>query len=439
MKVLVYPHTMEIGGSQLNAIEIAAAVRDRGHEVTVVSRPGALVETVRQLGLPHVTLDPRARRTLSLRALDHLTTLVRERGIDVVHGYEWPPTAEAILGPRLRLGVPVVCTIMSAMVAPFLPRTLPLIVGTEELRRYEAGRGRPLVTLLEPPVDVRGNSPEFPAGEFRACHGLDPAVPLVAVVCRLVDVKLQSVLTAVDAMGELGASGVAAQLVVVGDGPARPGVEQAAAAANARAGRRAVVLAGEMLDPRPAYAAADVVLGMGGSALRGMAFSKPLIVQGVNGFATLVTPESAPVFLAQGWGGTAEDADWRAAGATRMAGILRVLLDDPATMARLGRFGRDLVAERFSLDHAAALQEEMYLAAMDPAHQPSRAQLARQAAGTWEGAWQHKAIRRWQRWRGTVAIEDFNAKMIGPAAQKPADREQAETPADAPVPEARTP
>ena len=439
MKVLVYPHTMEIGGSQLNAIEIAAAVRDRGHEVTVVSRPGALVETVRQLGLPHVTLDPRARRTLSLRALDHLTTLVRERGIDVVHGYEWPPTAEAILGPRLRLGVPVVCTIMSAMVAPFLPRTLPLIVGTEELRRYEAGRGRALVTLLEPPVDVRGNSPDFPAGEFRASHGLDPAVPLVAVVCRLVDVKLQSVLTAVDAMGELGASGVAAQLVVVGDGPARPEVEQAAAAANARAGRRAVVLAGEMLDPRPAYAASDVVLGMGGSALRGMAFSKPLIVQGVNGFAALVTPESAPVFLAQGWGGTADDADWRAAGATRMAGILRVLLDDPATMARLGRFGRDLVAERFSLDHAAAIQEEMYLTAMDPAHQPSRAQLARQAAGTWEGAWQHKAIRRWQRWRGTVAIEDFNAMMIGPVAQQPAAREQAGTPADAPVPEARTP
>jgi hypothetical protein len=61
------------------------------------------------------------------------------------------------------------------------------------------------------------------------------------------------------------------------------------------------------------------------------------------------------------------------------------------------------------------------------------------AAGTWEGAWQHKAIRRWQRWRGTVAIEDFNAMMIGPVAQQPAAREQAGTPADAPVPEARTP
>ena len=253
MKVLVYPHTMEIGGSQLNAIEIAAAVRDRGHDVTVVSRPGPLVQTVKELGLPHVTLDPRAHRTLSPRALTHLTSLVREQGIDVVHGYEWPPGVEAILGPRLRLGVPVVCTIMSGMVAPFLPRTLPLIVGTDALRRYEIAEGRASVTLLEPPVDVRANAPDVDPGPFRADLGLDAATPLICVVCRLVPMmKLEGVLSACDAVGELARSGVAVQLAVVGDGPSRPEVEAAAAAANARAGRRVVVLAGEMYDPRPA-------------------------------------------------------------------------------------------------------------------------------------------------------------------------------------------
>jgi hypothetical protein len=41
VKVLVYPHVMEIGGSQLNAIEIAAAVRNRGHEVVIVRLSGS--------------------------------------------------------------------------------------------------------------------------------------------------------------------------------------------------------------------------------------------------------------------------------------------------------------------------------------------------------------------------------------------------------------
>lgn len=419
MKVLVYPHTMEIGGSQLNAVEIAAAVRDRGHDVTVVSRPGPLVDTVRQLGLPHVMLDPRARRTLSPRALSHLTSLVREHRIDVVHGYEWPPGVEAVLGPRLRLGVPVVCTIMSGTVAPFLPRTIPLIVGTDELRRHEIEAGRPRVWLLEPPVDVHANSPEFDPGSFRADLGLDAAVPLVTVVGRLASqVKLEGVLTACDAVGELARSGVGVQLAVVGDGPLRPAVQNAAEAANAQAGRQVVVVVGELLDPRPAYSAADVVLGMGGSALRGMAFAKPLVVQGVAGFWKLVTPQSAPEFLVQGWGGAGSEADWRAAGAARLAGILRPLLDDPATRIRLGEFGRGLVAERFSLDHAAELQEEVYVSVTDAASRLGTTRLAADAARTGQGALRHKAKRRWQRWRGTVAIEDFNVLPAGSAERR---------------------
>jgi glycosyltransferase involved in cell wall biosynthesis len=419
VKVLVYPHTMEIGGSQLNAIEIAAAVRDRGHDVTVVSRPGPLVETVRQLGLRHVTLDPRAHRTLSPRALTHLTSLAREQGIDVVHGYEWPPSVEAILGPRLRLGVPVVGTIMSGMVAPFLPRSMPLIVGTDELRRYEVAAGRPQVTLLEPPVDVRANAPGFDPGPFRADLGFDAATPLICVVGRLVpEMKLEGVLSACDAVGELGRSGVGAQLAVVGDGPARPAVEEAAAAANARAGRRVVALTGALFDPRPAYAAADVVLGMGGSALRGMAFGKPLVVQGISGgFWQLVTPESAPLFLSQGWGGSGPKGDGREEGAARLAALLPGLLDDLATRTRLGEYGRALVVERYSLDHAAAVQEEVYLRAAATAARPSAARLAADAARTGSGAFWHKARRRWQRWRGTVAIEDFNLAPVPAAGQ----------------------
>src|ERR1700680_2468459 len=80
-------------------------------------------------------------------------------------------------------------------------------------------------------------------------------------------------------------------------------MEETTPAANARAGRKVAVLTGELQDPRSAYAAANVVLGMGGSALRGMAFGKPLIVQGERGFWELVTLESTLTFLRPGWEG----------------------------------------------------------------------------------------------------------------------------------------
>jgi L-malate glycosyltransferase len=62
VRVVVYPHMLEIGGSQLNAIELAAAVRDLGHDVLVFGQPGPLADRVRDLELELVTAPaPRGR------------------------------------------------------------------------------------------------------------------------------------------------------------------------------------------------------------------------------------------------------------------------------------------------------------------------------------------------------------------------------------------
>jgi phosphatidyl-myo-inositol alpha-mannosyltransferase len=407
VRVLVYPHAMEVGGSQLNAIEIAAALRDRGHEMVVVSRPGPLVETVQQLGLCHVPLDERARRCPSAVTAAHLMRLSHQYQIDVVHGYEWPPAVELFAGPRLRLGLPTVFTVNSVYVAPFLPRTVPLIVCTDQVRLRAHQAGYRAVTVIETPVDVRANSPDCDPGTFRASLGFRAEVPLVTVVSRLsTEMKLEGLLAACDAVAELAVSGTPAQLAIVGDGPARPLVEEAAAAANVRAGGRVIALAGQLVDPRPGYAAADVVLGMGGSAIRGLAFGKPLVVQGERGFWELLTPESAPQFVHQGWYGLGGAEEGRLAGASRLVRILRRLLNDPVAQARLGQFGRSLVVEKFSLEQAAAAQERVYSAAM-AAGRPAAKDLAADATRTGIGVFRHKVARKWQRRRGTVIVDDF--------------------------------
>jgi phosphatidyl-myo-inositol alpha-mannosyltransferase len=398
---------MEIGGSQLNAVETAAAVRDRGHEVVVISRPGPLVDTVRQLGLVHIPLDPRSRRRPSPLAALQLAFLAKRYRIDLVHGYEWPPALEAFAGPRLLLGLPVVATVNSGRVAAFLPRTLPLIVCAEDTRRQAFEAGHAQVAVVEPSVDVEANSPGYADARFRRRYGLAEGIPLVTVVSRLArQFKLEGLLAACDAVGELARSGLAVQLAIVGDGPEREAVRQAAAAANAHAGRQVAVLTGELQDPRPAYAAADVVLGMGGSALRAMAFAKPLVVQGERGFWELLAPDSAPAFLARGWYGLGAGTS-PGDGARRLQQILRDLLADPTAWPGLGALGRRIVTERFSLDRAAELQEAVYMEAMLPQPVPA-VRLAAEASRSAAGVVAHQLRRKWQRRLGTVAIDDMN-------------------------------
>ena len=208
MRVLVYTHTMELSGI-LNAVELAAAARDRGHEVIVLSKPGPLVDTVRQLGIEHVLRIENTRRTPSPGASAQLIRLVRRRKVDIVHAWEWPSAIEAFAGPRLCLGTPMVCSIMSMAVPTFLPRTVPVTVGTQGLARRAEEAGFSSVILIEPPVDVAANSPDYDSSSFRFREefGLDSA-PLLAVVCRLAhELKLEGLLAACDAVGELARCG----------------------------------------------------------------------------------------------------------------------------------------------------------------------------------------------------------------------------------------
>lgn len=409
MKVLVYPHTMEIGGCQLNAVETAGALLGRGHDVSVISQPGPLVELVHQLGVEHIPLDPKTGRRPSPRAANQLIQLVRERKFDIVHGYEWPPGLEAFAGPGLRLGHRVVCTVYSMAVAPFLPHTMPLIVSTDNIRHRAEAAGYENVTLLEPPVDVHANSPGYDPGSFRQDVGLDPEVPLLATVTRLApELKLEGLLAACAAVGEVAASGVPVQLVIVGDGSARAEVEKAAAAANARADRGVVVLTGAMQDPRPAYAAADLVIGMGSSAERALAFAKPLIVQGEYGFWKLFTADTMPIFLRQGFYGIGDDAGDGAAGARHLKEILLGLLGEPATWPALGEFGRTVAVDRFSLEHNATVHEKLYQSICE-APRPAASRLARDVVRGSASLARYKVHRKYQRWRGTAPVDDFNS------------------------------
>ena len=403
MRVLVYPHSMEIGGSQLNAVELGGAVRDLGHEVLVMSEPGPLVDVVHSLGLEHLPIPMRRRRP-SPEVVGSLIAQVRRRGVDVVHGHEWPPALEAYLGPGLRLGVPAVATVMSAVVAPFLPRNVPLVVGTEQLRRDVIAGGYRNVTLIEPPVDVVANSPEVPAGDFRTVHRLDPKAVLAVVCCRLVrELKLEGLLAACDAFGELARDGQAVQLAIVGDGVARAEVQERANRANALAGRVVVVLIGELADPRPSYAAADVILGMGGSALRGMAFGKPLVVQGERGFWKACRPDTVAEFLAGGWYGQSDGAG--PGGVARLKRELVPLLADSAHRASIGVFSRALVVERFGLPSAARVMAEVYRKAIESPRPPRAADLARLARSLPI----YKIQRKLSRGNRNQAADDFNA------------------------------
>lgn len=191
---------------------------------------------------------------------------------------------------------------------------------------------------------------------------------------------------------------------------ARPGRRwKSARLTNSTCGREVVTLTGELLDPRPAYALADVLLGMGSSVLRGMAFEKAAVVQGEAGFWSVVSPATLPMFLRQGWYGLGDGSS----GTARLMRTLLDLLSDEQARRELGTFSRRVVRDRFSLERAAVLQEAVHAESLARRYEQGRtASMTRASAGL-VGC---KVRRCFDRWRGQAAVDDFNARRVQPAA-----------------------
>jgi len=283
-----------------------------------------------------------------------------------------------------------VCTVYSMDVPPYVPRTVPLVMGTPALRDEATAAGFGHAWLLEPPIDTQRDQHGAETDDFRAERGIAPDDRLVVCTSRLaLTAKLESLVEAMDAVNIVAAD-LPVRFFVLGEGDAHETLLARADAVNRRHGREVITLPGPVADPRGAYAAADVVVGMGTSILRGMAFGKPVIVQGEQGFATPFTPETSSHFLAIGMWGL---GDGTPAG-ERMAATLRELLSDPALRASLGRYGRNVVEERFALTLAIEHQIDLYRQAMQVPVERNPRETSRVAVKALELEWHNHDPRR---------------------------------------------
>jgi L-malate glycosyltransferase len=390
VKILTYPVNLELGGSAINAIDLASGLVDRGHEVIFYAPHGPLASILIDRGLRHIVANVPARPRPSPRAIRQIWRIVRQEQVDLVHSYEYWTCVEAFFGAHLAAGVPQIASVMSMGGVPaYFPRSIPMIVGTHALQVENARQRQGSVERLEPPINTVDDHPSSvdPSAFLRRFGIQEPGTNIVVVSRLCPDLKLEGLASAIDAAGILAARRHV-RLIIVGGGSAYESLAASAERTNIRTGYEVVVLTGPMLDPRPAYAGADVVLGMGSSVLRGMAFQKPAIVLGEDGFVELVTPTTLGRFLQDGFYG-------KGTGPAALTLDLQIerLVDDPLLREQLGWFGRALVCSRFGLDGAVSVLEDVCVRAVS--QRPTVGRVLPEAIQVGVRAAKHKIRDRW--------------------------------------------
>lgn len=356
MKLLVYSHSLQIGGSQLVAVNLAGAMLKRGHDAVLAGPPGPLIEVAAGKGLRVVPIPRRSDRRPSLESAISLRRVIRREQVDLVHAYSHSACIEAFFAGYVFEGLPLICSARGRKAPRPFPKSLPMIVAQAYVGEDAIRLGQRHVYLMRPVVDTDANNPQADVPDLRAQLGVTDDATNLVIVSRLgKSVKLEGIQRAIEAAAIL-AEHTPIRLIVAGDGAARGQLTEQAEIVNRRFERPVVVFLGEMLDPRPAYAAADIVLGMQGAILRGMAFAKPAIVLGERGFSEVVTADTVESFLQdqfyrKGDGDLSPD---------RLVNQIAELLADAGLRERLGILGRKVVCENVSLHAAADLVEQVY-------------------------------------------------------------------------------
>ncbi|WP_441251537.1 glycosyltransferase [Kitasatospora sp. McL0602] len=200
-------------------------------------------------------------------------------------------------------------------------------------------------------VDVRHYAPADSAARraARMSLGLDLDAPLAVCVGRLCRQKGQDVL--LDAWPEVLASVPAARLALVGDGP-----DATALADRVRdlPEPARVRLAGDVADPRPWLAAADLVVlpsrweGMALAPLEAMAMGRPVLLTDVPGARECLPPGQRPQALVE----PESSAD--------LARGLIEALSDPIECERRGAIAREHLTERHDVRNVVAQVDALY-------------------------------------------------------------------------------
>lgn len=356
------------GGAERLLCAYAPGLARLGHEVDVVvlqERNGNFMrQTLEDAGI-RVTLAPvsRLRRLDQVRAL-HAT--LQQGTPDLLHLHlEFASLLGALSAARTR----------TAVVTTLHTLESPSDLGWDGLRRWlmyqaiahlsdklicltdrnaaiarQIGLGRARITVLPNGVEIEkfDAPPQTDRRALRAALGIPLEAPLVTSVCVLRPEKGLDRL--VDVVPALLQRVPDVHVLIVGDGPERPGLEQRVSA-NGLTGR--VHFAGYRTDIADLLRASDVFV------LPTLFDAQPTVIMeamaaGLPVVSTVIT--GIPDLIDDGVHGTLVPADDRAA----LASALIALLEDPARAQALGRAGRERVRREFSMTQQIEKLAQLY-------------------------------------------------------------------------------
>jgi len=343
------------GGGQRQVAGLCTHLRDWGHDVKLVCRPGSKLESwAIDTGIESISVEMRS--TLSLGSVLKLHSVIARETPDVVHLHASRAHVLGSAAARLAGAKVVIATRrMDDPIKMVWPNTsayggwttaIVAISGAVRDVMIDCGVDPSKIRLIPSGTDIARFENAIPDPELRSRLGADASAPLICAAATLAERK--GIRYLIEAAKQLKLGGTPVHLVIAGDGEQREELERLARDLDIAAS-----FIGFYSDMPTLLATADVFVmpslseGLGVAVLEAMAAGKPVVASAVGGLRESVLDG------ATGFSVPPADSEALAEGIAK-------LISNPAMATEFGLAGRARARANYSLDNMARSNEALY-------------------------------------------------------------------------------
>ena len=348
---------LDIGGAETHIVELAKELKSRGHEIAVISNGGVYVAEVERAGIRHyqAPLNRRSVKAMA-QAARILRQVIHQERPDIVHAHARIPAFLCGLARRRRKfafvtschGVYQVSGALK-LLSNWGERTLAV---SEDIRDYlmeQYNVPREHITLTINGIDTEKFSPEISGEALREELSLGSG-PVIGHVSRLDQAASHTARQLIALAPRLSGAFPGVRILITGGGDVYEELAAQARQVNQALGEDCLVLTGPRTDVNQVAAACDLFVGVSRAALEAMAAGKPAVLSGAQGHTGLFTPELLDKAVDTNFCCRTDPVSSEEQLFQELTAALAL---PPQQREELGRYGRRVVQERYSVGRMA--------------------------------------------------------------------------------------
>lgn len=369
-----YHYDLAIGGAQVNSMELATHLVQRGHRVFFLAEDGELREEIAKRGINFKRVKYYDFYHPSYDSVMAIKQLVERHNVDVLWTASYVCSLEAPIVEVLTDAVHVPLFGSPATPHTYIPKWGPVGWVNPHHRDYFVGQlgwQDQDVHLIIGRMDTEKYRPaSVENGWLDSQPQVITSKKKVVLIGSVSTPKLGSIDLFLDGAEQILQRRQDVQFILVGDGDQRDTILKRAESINRRLGAPLVLVPGETTAVEEVMNKADILCGMASTCIISLLCGRPTIVLGNRGFSEIAEPETID-HLAYHHFNLHEDSQLVQPNA--FVAQLGALLDAPKRRRELGTWGRQYAASRYSVTTGVESLEALFETAIEHRRSLSRA------------------------------------------------------------------